>query len=76
MRHEGWIPVGQLVIDRMPLNPATLSCANAILEGVEMPPIKVQALPDGRWKVRDGRHRAVAHKLTGKARILAKWGTR
>lgn len=73
MRVVRAIPVTQVVYDRLPLNPTGLATTQALADGVEMPPIHVEVLPNGRYKVRDGRHRLLAHKLLGKTHILARF---
>lgn len=74
MRVERLIPVAQIVWDRLPLNPSTLDLVRYLDAGGAVPAIKVRALLDGRYEIRDGRHRLLAHKLLGRTHILAKWG--
>lgn len=57
------IPISSLVIDSLPINPEGFATALAIKNGVPMPPIKVTKTLDGRYVVRDGRHRLIGHKL-------------
>ena len=65
------IPLGQIIIDRLPLNKEGLGTALAVYNGVPMPPIKVVAWWRGRYKIKDGRHRILANKLNGKKTIMA-----
>ena len=65
------IPLGQIIIDRLPLNLEGLSTALAVHNGLSMPPIKVITRFNGKYKIKDGRHRYLAHKLNGKKTIMA-----
>jgi len=58
----------------VPLDPTTLRYANLLIQGTEFPPIKVQDLGDGCFKIKDGRHRWAAHKLAGLKEIDIKFG--
>ncbi len=42
-----------------------------IEEGMEMHPIRVNALGDGTYTIKDGRHRTMAHIIAGFSQILA-----
>lgn len=42
-----------------------------IEKGVEMRPIRINALEDGTFTIKDGRHRAMAHIVAGFSQILA-----
>lgn len=68
------IPVGQIKINRTPIEPRTLRYALAMQDGSEFPPIKVAKTNCG-YEIRDGRHRCTASKLIGKEMILAKFST-
>jgi uncharacterized ParB-like nuclease family protein len=72
MRKLEFIKMSTIMIDHLPLNPTGLATTVAMMEGVKMPPIKVVQLEDGRNKIKDGRHRYLAHKLLGKETIWAK----
>lgn len=65
------MPIGAIAMDRWPHKPKTLDYAKALEEGAEFPPIKVHFW-DGRWRIRDGRHRLLAHKLCGRTHILVR----
>lgn len=71
------VPLGQIVYDSLPLNPTGFATAMALRMGVSMPPVKLQDLGDGRFRLLDGRHRYLAHKLNGRKTIRARsaWGT-
>jgi hypothetical protein len=65
------MPIAAIRMDRWPHQPKTLEYANLLMAGVEFPAIKVY-LRDGRWTISDGRHRLLAHKLTGRSHILVR----
>jgi len=65
------MPIAAIRMDRWPQGPKTLGYAIALSEGAQFPPIKVH-LRDGRWRISDGRHRLLAHKLCGKTHILVR----
>ena len=73
-RVHATILVGQIIMDRIPLDPTTLKYANLIKNGVDFPAIKVQWLAPGRFMIKDGRHRWAAHRLAGCKRIKVKYG--
>ena len=66
------IPVSLIDYDRLPLGPAGFATATALAAGVEMPPVHVQVLPGGRYRLCDGRHRLLAHKILGRETIAAR----
>tara|TARA_Y100000310_G_scaffold71589_1_gene67459 strand:+ start:949 stop:1212 length:264 start_codon:yes stop_codon:yes gene_type:complete len=70
------INLNQIEIDRLPLNSTGLDTTHALINGIEMPPIKIQNLGKGRFRIKDGRHRYLAHMLTNQKTILAKFSTR
>jgi hypothetical protein len=76
MRVTKELSLGNLVVDRYPLNPTTLRLVDFLRSGGDVPPIHVQPLPDGRYKVLDGRHRTLAFKLLGRGVITATYGLR
>jgi len=49
----------------------TLQLAELVENGTSLPPIKVYRGKDGKWYVRDGRHRIEAHKLLDRKHIKA-----
>jgi len=69
------MPVAAIKIDRWPHGPRALEYANLLITGVELPPIKVH-FRDGHWRVGDGRHRLLAHKLVGKDIIMVRRAVR
>ncbi len=70
-RKVEWIYLANIKMDSLPLNPASYACAKAIEAGVEMPPIRVELLPSGQYRIKDGRHRYVAYRLNGIRRVRA-----
>ncbi len=66
-----WIPLANIKVDSLPLNPASYACAKAVERGVEMPPIRVELLSNGQYLIKDGRHRFVAFRLNGRTHIRA-----
>lgn len=79
-RVEKEIPVSLIEMDRIPLDSKTFEFAYALsglssggLLKADFPAIKVAKRPDGRYEIRDGRHRWTAHKLVGRKTIKAKF---
>ena len=66
------ISIGLIDIDHLPLNATGLATTLALKTGIPMPPIKVAKLACGRFLIRDGRHRYLAHKLLGRKTIKAR----
>lgn len=58
------LPVSCLKVDYVPAGPQVLEMVASYRCGVTMKPLKVQ-LKDGRYIVKDGRHRLLAAKLMG-----------
>ncbi len=57
---------------RLPLTLKTLRFAIALFRDDScFPPIPVERLANGRFKLKGGRHRLTAHKLAGKTHISA-----
>jgi hypothetical protein len=56
---------------KLPLNKKALQFAIAMLKGDIFPPISVQRITNGNYKLHEGRHRLAAHKLLGKTEIRA-----
>jgi ParB-like chromosome segregation protein Spo0J len=75
MRIKKDIPLDQIDIDRMALCPTTIRYAVIIQSQSRhvFPAIKVARKSNGRYEIRDGRHRWAAHKLAGEKMILAKF---
>jgi hypothetical protein len=73
VRVETEVPLGRVLIDRVPLDERTLRYANLMAQGVVFPAIKCALRPDGMLEIRDGRHRHTAAKLAGRKTILAKY---
>lgn len=70
------INVGNIEMDRYPLNPTTLDLIKFLEAGGTVPPIKIAKQVTGRFKIRDGRHRLTAFKLLGRKTIEAKFSTK
>lgn len=64
------IPVGAIRVDRMPFE-RVLSLVDFLRKGGKVPPIRVQKLSNGQYRILDGRHRWMAHKLLTRPTILA-----
>lgn len=67
-------PVSIHLIDakrKLPLNVKTLRYAIAMVKGDKFPPIKIEQAEGGRFRLKDGRHRLVAAKLSGMKDIIA-----
>jgi hypothetical protein len=91
-RLTAWIPVGQVEYDRLPLNSSGLQTTlwadrkrsvadeewlgTGGQEVLRMPPVHVQRLETGRYRLLDGRHRLLACKLLGVRWILARFSVR
>lgn len=75
MRHSGWVPLDLVGIDRVPYDPRVLSLCRHLSEGGTVPPVHIQMVPNGRFRILDGRHRWVAHRLLQRNVIFARWGT-
>lgn len=59
------IPISQIIVDKLPINLSTLSLIDYIRDNpnIILPPIKVQIVADGKYKLKDGRHRYLAFKM-------------
>ena len=57
--------------DRIPIGPVSLLYAIELQRGSCFPPVKLQRAAHGRFILKDGRHRFVAHKLLGYRMISA-----
>ena len=66
MRVEKEIPIKDIMIDRIPLEPKSFEYAKALEKGNIFPAIKVTKKSNGLFEIRDGRHRWLVHKLIGK----------
>lgn len=76
MRVERLINISNIKIRRMPINEITFRYAKDLENGSIFPAIKVAKRMDGTFEIRDGRHRLLAHKLTGRRKILARYSKR
>jgi hypothetical protein len=77
MRIKKDILLHTIIMDRVPLDKKALQFAIEIQNNgrEQFPPIKVARLANGQFEIRDGRHRWLAHKLTGQKQILAKFSS-
>ena len=73
MRITKEVNINLIDIDRMPFDLKLLEYANEVLKGVIFPPIKLQRIKNGRFKIKDGRHRFLAHRINRKQTILEKY---
>lgn len=73
MRLIKYIDISQIIIDHYPMNPSTLALIEYLVIGGKIPPIKVAKLQNGRFLIKDGRHRVLAYKLLGIKKIKAKF---
>lgn len=73
MRIIKYIDISQIIIDHYPMNPSTLALIEYLVVGGKIPPIKVTRLQNGRFQIRNGRHRILAYKLLGLKKIQAKF---
>jgi hypothetical protein len=76
MREIKEICVRSIKMDRDPNNRDTYLLAKYLEHGGSVPPIHVAINKCGRFIIRDGRHRVLAHKLLGRKMIMAKFSTR
>ncbi len=76
MRIEREVNINLIDIDRIPLSNRTLQYANCMERGDMFPPIHLQSLVNGRFRLLDGRHRFVANKLLDKIKILSRFSTK
>ncbi len=70
------VDISRIEVDRYPMNPSTLSLIRYLESGGEVPPIKLAKLNNGKFQIRDGRHRLLANKLLGNRYILARYSER
>lgn len=78
MRITERIPVAAIQTDRLPRFGSrsyriAMEYARLMEQGAVFPPIKVMVVGDG-WRIRDGRHRLLAHMVLGRPLIEAHWG--
>lgn len=74
MRREAEVDLRLIDIDRLPLDEKTILYANALAAGANFPPIRLHPRNErGRWKIKDGRHRWLAHRMLKRWKIKAKF---
>jgi len=75
MRITKDLPIANIKMDRWPICPQTFDLATKLEGGLKVPPIHVAKLPNGQYKICDGRHRVTAFKLLGRNEIEARFST-
>lgn len=70
------VDISLIAIDRMPIGPVALLYAIEMHNGSMFPPVKLQRGAHGRFILKDGRHRFVAHKLLGRKMISATYSNK
>ena len=71
------IPVALIDSTNIPINKKALIFALEMKVGNSIfPPVKVERTSNGRFKLRDGRHRLAAHKLLERGTIRARVSNR
>jgi len=65
--------IESIMFDELPINPKVLALTLFIMQGGEVPPIKLQNSSKGGYELKDGRHRLCAYKLLGEKFIKAKY---
>jgi ParB-like chromosome segregation protein Spo0J len=66
------VPVASVRVERWPSRKSVASLVEYLAAGGSVPAIKLQKQP-GEFRILDGRHRLLAHKLLGRPWILARW---
>lgn len=75
MRIKEDIDLDLIDMDRIPLDEKSLNFAILLRQRGRntFPAIKLAKKSNGRFSIRDGRHRWLAHKLNGESKIYAKF---
>lgn len=76
MRVLGPVHVSLIDVDRLPIGLRTLALVEHLRSGGTVPPIHVMRAEHGRFRILDGRHRILAHRLLERRTIVARWGER
>ncbi len=64
------------MVDRVKVNKKVFKYAKALEDGDVFPPIKIALRQDGKFHLKDGRHRISASLLCGRETIRAKYSTK
>ncbi len=72
-RTTGLVNISLIRVDRYPMNRRTLDLIDYLRDGGSVPPIKITKHPLGGFMIKDGRHRLLAHKMLGLAKIKASY---
>lgn len=76
LRRVEYLDTQSVVLDRRPTRRLG-GLIMHLLKGGTVPPIHVQpTVLDGEYRILDGRHRLVAHRMLGKKKILARYSER
>ncbi len=67
------IPLNLIDIDYLPIDRKSYELAKLIAAGTIISPIKLQRIAQGRFKLKNGRHKFVACKLLGYSHIAARF---
>jgi len=73
MRRDEFIYVALIKMDRYPMNLSTLRLIDYLRKGGKVPAIKVAKLQNGKYIIRDGRHRVLAYKMLEIPKIRARF---
>jgi hypothetical protein len=77
MRIRTHVPIQQIYVDKkLPLNPKTLNLIDFLKDGGQFQPVHLQMLPNGKLRLRQGRHRLVAAKMLGWPTVLCRYSTK
>ena len=74
MKQTKKIHISQIIVDKLPINLKTLSLIDYIRNypNIILAPITVELLSDGKYKLKNGRHRYLAFKMLEIPLIIAK----
>lgn len=62
---EANIPVSSIIITQMVASNKVQSIVQKLKKGIPIPPIEVERLPNGKYRIVDGNHRYSAHVYAG-----------
>lgn len=75
MRVIAKVDIKDIQYDKLPSTESVKDLCRHIRFGGTIPPVKLTVLDNGKFKLKDGRHRILAHKLLGLNQIKAKFYT-
>ncbi len=73
MRRTEHISIALIDVDRYPMK-RVLGLVRHLEAGGTVPPVHVERTTHGRFRLLDGRHRIMAHRLLERPLILARYG--